>query len=127
MKTRSQTSLLRPFWSPTAIAMTTAVLLGGGLTACDNHDQLSESRMGMQEQMDNAQGATSDTWITAKVKSELLDDNLSKGLDIEVTTVDGVVSLDGKVKDADTMMHVQRLASKIKGVVEVDTTGLITE
>jgi osmotically-inducible protein OsmY len=52
---------------------------------------------------------------------------LSKGLDIEVTTVDGVVSLDGKVKNSETMMHVQKLASGIKGVVEVDTTGLITE
>jgi hyperosmotically inducible periplasmic protein len=127
MNTLAKKSNLHSVWFPTAVVTALAVILGSGLSACDNNDQFSENRTQMHEQMDHAQGANSDIWITAKMKSELLGDNLSKGLDIQVTTVDGVVSLDGKVKNSETMLHVQKLASGIKGVVEVDTTGLITE
>lgn len=77
--------------------------------------------------MNNAQDATSDAWITTKVKSELLADSLSKGFEINVDTVDGVVSLDGKVKDSASIAHVQQIAQGVKGVTGVDTTGLMLE
>ena len=85
------------------------------------------SNMRMEEPVNNAQEATSDAWITTKVKSELLADSLSKGFEINVNTVEGVVSLDGKVKDLASVNHVQQIAQGVKGVTKVDTTGLMLE
>lgn len=110
-----------------AIVLATAGLLGFGLSACDNADGIAESNSRMEESIRTSQENSSDAWITTKVKTELLADNLSKGFDIEVKTVEGVVSLDGKVKDIASVMHVQQIASEVKGVVEVDTTGLMKE
>jgi osmotically-inducible protein OsmY len=36
-----------------------------------------------------------------------------------------VVSLDGKVKDLASITHVQQIAEGVKGVTQVDTTGLM--
>lgn len=108
----------------TLIAFGAAGLLGIGLTGCDKSPDISENNIRMEEPMKNAQEATSDAWITTKVKTELLADSLSKGLEIEVNTVNGVVSLDGKVKNTDTVEHVQQIAHSVKGVVEVNTSGL---
>lgn len=108
----------------TLIAFSAAGLLGIGLTGCDKSPDISENNIRMEEPMKNAQEATSDAWITTKVKTELLADSLSKGLEIEVNTVNGVVSLDGKVKNTDTVEHVQQIAHSVKGVLEVNTSGL---
>lgn len=108
----------------TLIAFGAAGLLGIGLTGCDKSPDISENNIRMEEPMKNAQEATSDAWITTKVKTELLADSLSKGLEIEVNTVNGVVSLDGKVKNTDTVEHVQQIAHSVKGVLEVNTSGL---
>lgn len=114
--------------TPLLIAVATAGLLGIGLNGCDRNTEMSDnSNVRMEEPMNNSQDATSDTWITTKVKSELLADSLSKGFEIEVNTVEGVVSLDGRVKDLSSIAHVQRIALGVKGVTEVDITGLMLE
>jgi hyperosmotically inducible protein len=114
--------------APLLIALATAALLGIGLNGCDRNPEMSDNReMRMEEPMNNAQEATSDAWITTKVKSELLADSLSKGFEINVNTVEGVVSLDGKVKDLASVNHVQQIAQGVKGVTKVDTTGLMLE
>jgi hyperosmotically inducible protein len=62
----------------------------------------------------------SDTWITTKVKAELLATKDVSGLDIKVETVNGVVSLSG---DVDTQAEVDRAvatARKVDGVTRVD-------
>jgi len=66
----------------------------------------------------------SDSWITTKVKSELLGDSLTKGLDISVKTSNGVVALSGTVGDSSAVDHVRDIASKVRGVKSVDTSGL---
>jgi len=68
----------------------------------------------------------SDSWITTKVKSELLADSLTKGLDINVKTRNGVVALSGTVANDDAADHVKDIARKVKGVKSVDSTGLKT-
>lgn len=114
--------------APLFIALATAGLLGIGLNGCDRNPEMSDnSNMRMEESVNNAQEATSDAWITTKVKSELLADSLSKGFEINVNTVEGVVSLDGKVKDLASVNHVQQIAQGVKGVTKVDTTGLMLE
>ena len=113
--------------APLLIALATAGLLGIGLNGCDKNPEMSDNNMRIEEPMNNAQDATSDAWITTKVKSELLADSLSKGFEINVNTVEGVVSLDGKVKDIASVNHVQQIAEGVKGVTQVDTTGLMLE
>lgn len=68
--------------------------------------------------------AMSDSWITAKVKSEILADSISKGFSVEVTTVKGVVVLEGTLATQDGIDHVKDLAAKVKGVKSVDITAL---
>lgn len=66
-----------------------------------------------------------DTWITAKVKSALLADTDVAGLEINVETVNGVVTLAGQVTDQAQIDEATRLARGIEGVTDVQTTGLV--
>ncbi len=68
----------------------------------------------------------SDGWITTKVKSQLLADSVTKGLDIGVKTSNGVVALYGTVGSDDTIQHAANIARTVKGVKSVDATGLQT-
>ncbi len=67
----------------------------------------------------------SDSWITTKVKSEILADSVSKGFDVAVTTVHGVVVLKGTLANRDAVLHVKDIAAKVQGVKSVDTTALV--
>ncbi|MBD7976249.1 MULTISPECIES: BON domain-containing protein [Pseudomonas] len=74
--------------------------------------------------MDEAGDAVSDTWITTKVKSTLLADDTTPGMEIEVETKNGVVSLSGTVAtEAERDMAISR-TKEIKGVRDVAADGL---
>lgn len=64
-----------------------------------------------------------DSWITAKVKSSLLFSDDVDGLDINVDTKDGVVSLKGTAGPAEKALAIQ-LAEDVRGVKKVDSSGL---
>ena len=66
----------------------------------------------------------SDSWITTKVKSEILGDSVSKGFDVHVKTIHGVVELSGTLRNEDAIAHVKDLAEKVEGVKSVDISGL---
>ena len=66
----------------------------------------------------------SDSWITTKVKSELLADSVTKAFDVKVVTTGGVVVLSGKLPNKDAIAHAKDVAEKIDGVKSVDTSGL---
>jgi hyperosmotically inducible protein len=68
--------------------------------------------------------AMSDTWITTKVKSEILANSVSKGFKVGVKTKHGAVSLDGKLPSQDSIDLVKMIAEKVKGVKSVDVSGL---
>jgi hyperosmotically inducible protein len=89
-----------------------------------------ELRTGANGTMHKAVATTeregSDSWITTKVKSEILADSMSKGFKVRVTTVNGVVMLRGTLPNDDAVAHVKDLAEKVEGVKSVDTTRLIT-
>ncbi len=74
--------------------------------------------------MDKAADATSDTWITTKVKSSLLAEDATPGMDIEVETKDGVVSLSGTVATEAEREAAIGKAKAIEGVREVAADGL---
>lgn len=71
--------------------------------------------------------SVSDSWITAKVKSEILANSASKGLKVNVTTKGGVVALKGKLPTQDAADLVKTIAQNVKGVQSVDTSGLTVD
>ena len=76
----------------------------------------------------DAKQETSDTWITTKVKADLLTEKGIPGSDIKVETSHGIVSLssDTKVTPAQKKTAVE-ITKKIKGVKGVTDEALKTE
>ncbi|GAB3095925.1 BON domain-containing protein [Aestuariicella hydrocarbonica] len=66
----------------------------------------------------------SDTWITTKVKSTLMYSSNVEGSAISVTSRNGVVTLTGKVASGAEHDLVVALANNVRGVSEVDASGL---
>jgi hyperosmotically inducible periplasmic protein len=60
-----------------------------------------------------------DKTITAQVKSKLVAEKASNLTRIGVTTVNGVVYLDGAVDSVDHKVHAEELARRIEGVANV--------
>ncbi|HJU39514.1 MAG TPA: BON domain-containing protein [Tahibacter sp.] len=71
-----------------------------------------------------SQQPVGDTWITTKVKSELLADSDVKGTDINVSTKNGVVTLAGVLDNQVAIDKAITIAKSIKGVSDVDTRAL---
>jgi hypothetical protein len=69
--------------------------------------------------------APSDGQITTDVKSQLAGDTLSKGVNVGVTTTDGVVALTGTLTSQNAIDHVKDVAGKVKDVKSVDTSALV--
>src|SRR5690606_42062930 len=61
---------------------------------------------------------------TTKVQSSLLAESDVSGLDINVDTVNGVVTLRGQVENRAQTDTATRIAREIEGVSNVDTSGL---
>ncbi|MCQ4313056.1 BON domain-containing protein [Stutzerimonas sp. VN223-3] len=101
----------------------TGVAFADTTPALDNTDTVM---LATNDTMDKAGDAVSDTWITTKVKSSLLAEDATPGMDIEVETKDGVVSLSGTVAtEAEREMAVNK-AKAVKGVRDVSADGLKT-
>lgn len=66
----------------------------------------------------------SDTWITTKVKADLLATSDVSGLNISVETANGVVSLSGDVESQAQIDRAEAVARDIEGVQRVDTRQL---
>lgn len=73
---------------------------------------------------ESSQAPVSDTWITTKVKAELLANETVKGLDINVSTTNGVVTLAGVLDSRTQVDTAIRLARNVKGVANVDSRAL---
>jgi hyperosmotically inducible protein len=79
-------------------------------------------------EMTKAEEATSDTWITTKVKSDLMTEKGIPGTDIKVETNKGVVSLSSTAAlTAAQKATAVDITKKIKGVKAVSADGLKTE
>ncbi|MGY0559247.1 MULTISPECIES: BON domain-containing protein [unclassified Luteimonas] len=87
-------------------------------------DRTTADRMGDGPDSDQP---VDDTWITTKVKSSLLADSDVSGLDIEVETVNGVVTLSGQVDEQMQIDRATQIVRDIEGVTDVRTTALIVE
>lgn len=106
--------------------------VGIGISACDRAEENEEpakiSDSSMEESIDDAiddtQEVMSDSWITTKVKSELMADDFSKGFDVNVHTENGVVTLEGTLQNQSAVDHISELAAGVKGVSRVDASNL---
>ncbi|MEP7043937.1 MAG: BON domain-containing protein [Dokdonella sp.] len=65
-----------------------------------------------------------DTWITTKVKTELATTDGVKSTEISVKTVDGVVTLTGVLATDIAVKKAVAAAQSIKGVKDVNASGL---
>ncbi|MDV3467523.1 BON domain-containing protein [Stenotrophomonas sp. C3(2023)] len=65
-----------------------------------------------------------DTWITTKVKADLLTSSNVPGTEVKVETVNGVVSLSGTVANQAEHDKAVTTARGIKGVQRVDASAL---
>jgi len=111
----------------TAAAIAAALSLPfAGAALADNTPAIDKTDTVMlaANTMDDAGDAASDTWITTKVKSTLLAEDATPGMDIEVETKDGVVSLSGTVATEAEKEAAIAKAKGIKGVRDVAADGL---
>ncbi|MEO8490088.1 MULTISPECIES: BON domain-containing protein [unclassified Pseudomonas] len=96
-------------------------LLAGGAYKADNVDKTKGAAA-------DAKGATSDTWITTKVKADLVTEKGIPGTDIKVETNKGVVSLSSTVAVTEAQKATAvAITKKIKGVKAVSADGLKAE
>jgi hyperosmotically inducible protein len=100
-----------------------------GVKSVDNQIVTGGSHAGQvaSAKIEKAERVGSDAWITTKVKSSLIADDVGRGLKLNVTTMNGVVNLNGSVPNQDARDHVKDMAGKIDGVKSVDTSGLTIE
>jgi hyperosmotically inducible protein len=73
----------------------------------------------------SAVDAVDDAAITTRVKSALLTDPLLKGASIEVTTVNGVVTLQGSVNDEPDIARAIEVANTQRGVKSVQNNLVV--
>ena len=64
--------------------------------------------------------AVDDAWITSKVKSSLISDNLVSGTDVSVETYQGRVMLSGFVDAESQMDRAVEIAKSVEGVKKVE-------
>ena len=91
-----------------------------GVKSVDNN----LSTPGSSKTVAKAERVVSDSWITTKVKSEILADSISKGFEVSVKTTHGVVVLTGTLPNQNAIDHVKNIAGKVNGVKSVDTSAL---
>lgn len=72
----------------------------------------------------NSDQPMSDTWITTKVKSELATTSDVKSMNVDVKTVNGVVTLTGTLANELAVDKAISAAKSVKGVKSVEATGL---
>ncbi|HEX2539529.1 MAG TPA: BON domain-containing protein [Caldimonas sp.] len=117
-----------PRLTPLAVGLVAAVLL----VACDKKTTTTTTPSGTAttttvapapattSAMNSAGNAVSDSAVTAKVKTALLADDNVKGLQIDVDTKGGVVTLNGTADTQANMSKAQTIAQGIEGVKSVE-------
>ena len=102
-------------------ALAAVALMAGAAVV---HAQTKEAPSPMEKSEKKAEKAVSDSWITTKVKSEILANSVSKAFKVSVTTKGGVVHLKGELPTQDSIDLVKMIAEMVKGVNSVDVSGL---
>jgi hyperosmotically inducible protein len=113
--------------APSADSKTAAEELAqsvNGVRSVDDQVSAPASGGAVHRAVANTERVGSDSWITTKVKSELMADSVSKGFDVHVKTLHGVVMLRGTLPNKDAVDHVKDVAQRVEHVKSVDTSEL---
>jgi hypothetical protein len=84
-------------------------VLGGFQITSMDHSSVARS----------SDGGLGDEAIAEAVRRELAEDAATTALEIDVTVMDGVVTLRGRVPDIEDVENAEEVASRVPGVVEV--------
>lgn len=99
-----------------------------GVTKVDNRIEAPSATASLGADIKAGTKATgekvTDGWITTKVKTQLLADELTKGSKIKVDTKDNIVRLSGKAGSEAEKAQAIKLAVSTEGVKEVDASKL---
>lgn len=95
-----------------------------GVKSVDDELTTASSTGSVHKAVAKTERVGSDSWITTKVKSEIMADSISKGFKVSVKTVNGVVMLSGVLPNDDAVAHVKDLAAKVEGVKSVKASQL---
>ena len=95
-----------------------------GVKSIDDEVMTPSSSSSAHRAVAKTERVGSDSWITTKVKSEIMTDSISKGFKVSVKTVHGVVMLSGVLPNDDAVAHVKDLAQKVEGVKSVEASQL---
>lgn len=90
-----------------------------GVRGVRNHLQVASAIDG-----ESTQESIADFWITSRVRSEILADDLSRDFQVRVEASQGVVVLSGKLKHQDDVDYVRQIAQGVNGVRRVDVSAL---
>lgn len=106
--------------STLAVSLACGLMLaaGGALATDPPKDRMYDAAAKESDQ------PVSDTWITTKVKADMMANKDVSASNISVETVNGVVKLSGRVDTKAQEDKAVALTKGIKGVKKVDTTGL---
>jgi len=85
---------------------------------------IDEMAAGAEQAADKAGAVIDDSWITTKVKTALLSDALTKGTQISVDTLQGVVTLSGTVATDAERSRAVEIAQSTEGVARVESAAL---
>jgi hyperosmotically inducible protein len=108
-----------------AITLGTALFVSGLVLGSNMALAASDdAAMAPSKAASNAERVVSDSWITTKVKAEILANSVSKAFKVSVKTKSGAVSLTGKLPNQDAIDLVKMISEKVKGVKNVDVSGL---
>lgn len=103
----------------TAVLSTAALVAGLSMPMM----AMAQAQATEVEEGDSAQ-PVNDTWITTKVKADLMATSDVPGTTIDVDTVNGTVKLKGSVDSKAAADKAVAVAKNIKGVKHVDATAL---
>jgi osmotically-inducible protein OsmY len=96
------------------------------LAVADPTEYREDAKRRAPEENQAGGSAASDSWITAKIKAQLLADDAIDGTEIHVTTEKGVATLTGVVASEAVRERAVAVAKTVKGVTEVDARNLMT-
>ncbi|MBU8977631.1 BON domain-containing protein [Lysobacter sp. FW306-1B-D06B] len=85
---------------------------------------LAQDRAQAEAEEEGSAQPVNDTWITTKVKADLMATSDVPGTEIDVDTVNGTVKLSGTVDSKAKHDKAIAVAKGIKGVKSVDASGL---
>ena len=119
---------MKKFAIAAAAATTLTLTMANTAFAQTNAQATQAPLMVAANETAHAKEEVSDTWITTKVKADLLTEKGIPGSDIKVETNKGVVSLSSTVAVTESQKDVAvAITKKIKGVKAVSADGLKAE